>query len=112
MKRILLLAIAVITIFAVSSCSKESAASSFVGTWQCDDHWYGGPDVYEFKKDGTYTWRGPSGKSESGVFSYTSATITFSQYSGRTRTYILLSKTNTNFVIMDDDGDSYTYFKK
>lgn len=112
MKRILLLMIAIISVFAISACSKENEASSFVGTWQCDNHWYGGPDVYEFNKDRTYTWRGPFNTSESGVYSYTSSTLTFSQYTGQTRTYILLSKTSTNFVIMDQDGDSYTYFKK
>lgn len=112
MKRILLLMIAIISVFAIVSCSNEDAESSFVGLWQCDNHWYGGASVYEFKNDATYTWRGPYGKSESGVYSYTSSTLTFSQYTGQTRTYILLSKTSTNFVIMDQDGDSYTYFKK
>ena len=112
MKRILLLMIAIISVFAIVSCSNEDAESSFVGLWQCDNHWYGGASVYEFKNDATYTWRGPYGKSESGVYSYTSSTLTFSQYTGQTRTYILLSKTSTNFVIMDQDGYSYTYFKK
>ena len=102
--------IAVITVFTISSCSKEVGA--FVGIWQCDNHYYGGPDVYEFKEDGSYTWKCPGWTSESGIFSYTSATITFTQYFGRTKTYILLSKTNSNFVIMDEAGDSYTYFKK
>ncbi|MBQ7019555.1 MAG: hypothetical protein IJN30_00985 [Bacteroidales bacterium] len=112
MKRILLLVITVITFCTITSCSKENADNSFVGTWQCDAHYYGGSDVYDFKKDGTYTWRCPGWNSESGVYSYTSSTITFSQYTGRTRTYILLSKTNKTFVIMDEDGYSYTYFRK
>ena len=111
MKKIILLLIIVAGCL-VTACSKENGDSSFVGKWQCDEHYYSGSDVYNFKKDGTYTWSCPDWDSEEGVYSYTDATITFSQYSGKTKTYILLSKTATSFVIMDSDGDSYTYFRK
>lgn len=113
MKKILVLMIAAVAALAITSCSKEDKKdTAFVGKWQCDDHYYGGSDVYEFTEEGTYTWRCPGWDSQSGVYSYTPSSISFSQYSGRTTTFILLSKTDSNFVIMDDDGDSYTYFRK
>ena len=100
---------------ALSSCKKNDGGGGnkqIVGTWTCSHHYYGGSDTFVFKSNGKYQWNGPSPfPSHSGDYSFNGVILTISKTSGSTNVYTILSLTDSYFVMMDEDGDSYTYYK-
>lgn len=112
----LLALIAFVSAVSFSSCDKDgNGNSSIVGSWTCGVHYYGGSDTYTFKKNGTYTWTysGPSSyfQDETGRYTYNGVILTTSSNRGSTRAYVVIGLTKSSLVIMDEDGDSYTYYK-
>lgn len=116
--------IAVISSLALSSCDKPEpeteSETGIVGKWVSNSHYYWGPDTYEFQKDGTYTWRCENNKCEGGTYyifddkgtyMFNGSVLTLSKYGGSTTVYIVVNISNSSMVIMDEDGDSYTYYR-
>lgn len=106
-----------LSIAVLPSCKKNDGGGSvsdnrIVGTWTCSNHWYGGSDTYVFKSNGKYQWSGPYSRYESGDYSFNGTILTTSETSGTTRVYTIVALTNSYFVMMDMDGDSYTYYKQ
>lgn len=106
---------------AISSCSKDDndvSSNSIVGTWSCNNHYYGGSDTFTFKSNGTYTWsyRGTADwfNNETGNYAYDPlrSTLTIQNKKGTTWVYVVISLTSSSFTIMDEDGDTYFYQKK
>lgn len=131
MKRILaifttILAIAVCE--ALSSCSKnDSDSNPFVGTWSCDNHFYGGTavgggvDTFVFKNNNLYEWSCTGNwiwTPTSGKYSYNknNGTLTLSPNGSRTTVYLVLSIEKNFFVIADIESgleaSSYTYYRQ
>lgn len=109
--------IVLLSLIVLPSCKKDDGGngvsdSRIVGTWTCSNHWYGGDDTYVFKSNGKYQWSGPYSQNESGDYSFNGTILTTSKTSGTTRVYTIVALTNTYFVMMDMDGDSYTYYKQ
>lgn len=116
-KAIAMAFVAIITII-LPACSKDddsSYDSGIVGSWTCSDHYYGGSDTYTFKKNGTYEWnyRGTASwfDTEKGTYTFNDSILTIKNSKGSTRAYVVLGLTNSSLVIMDEDGDTYTYYK-
>lgn len=106
----------ILGVLILSSCSEDDKSdNSIVGTWT-SDRFYGGVDTYVFNKNGTYTWtyKGTADwfTDHSGTYTYNRAILTIKRKSGRTDVYVVIGLTNTSLVIMDDEGDSYTYYRK
>ena len=129
MKRTLLNLLAIVTVtFVCVGCggsdsdSGELSGNPLTGIWASETHYYGGTDYFYLKSDGSCTWtyRGTiSFDDMSGNWYYDEQTriLTLSLKSLRTgyvttRVYTILSLTSTSFVMMDEDGYSYTYNKK
>ena len=112
-----------VTISTFTSCEDNGSGNTnpLVGKWQCKNHYNGGADYYTFTSDGQYTWDGPNDSwgTDFGKYAYNRelGTMTFTSLKGNhpggltTITYMVLEINNENFIIMDNDGDSYTYFK-
>ena len=104
----------VLSAVVLPSCMKSDGGdgnSQIVGTWTCTNHWYGGSDTYVFKSNGKYEWSRPNLDVEYGDYSFNGVILTTSSKTGATRVYTILSLTDSYFVMMDEDGDSYTYYK-
>ncbi|MBQ2978651.1 MAG: hypothetical protein IJE18_00915 [Bacteroidaceae bacterium] len=104
------------------SCEKDGdkIKNQFVGKWQ-SNHYSGGVDYYTFTSDGKYTWEGPTSSwgTDYGIYTYNSELKTLiitsqkgNHPEGRTTiTNVILEINDEYFIILDNDGDSYTYFK-
>lgn len=104
----------VLSTIVLPSCKKNDEGGNnnqIVGTWTCSNHWYGGSDTYVFRSNGKFQWNGPYDKAEYGDYSFNGVILTTSSASGVMRVFTILSLTNTYFVMMDQDGDSYKYYK-
>lgn len=104
----------VLSTIVLPSCKKNDEGGSnnqIVGTWTCSNHWYGGSDTYVFRSNGKFQWNGPYDKAEYGDYSFNGVILTTSSASGVMRVFTILSLTNTYLVMMDQDGDSYKYYK-
>ena len=112
-----IIALIMFLIVGLMSCNKSNSSSSnsqIIGMWVCHNHYYGGDDTYIFNSNDTYKWIGPdTWDVKTGYYSYNPATsiLTISPNNGTTRVYSILSLTSSNFVMMDEDGDCYTYYK-
>ena len=110
--------------FSLASCSSddndETMANGLVGTWECSDHYIDlisfedGTDYYTFKSNGTYEWRCRGHNSHSGKYSYNkeSGLLTITNQKGTTWVYVIAALTDSFFVMIDEDGDRYTYTKQ
>lgn len=100
------------------SCSKDDKNNALVGSWSCSNHYYGGSyggiDTYVFKSNGTYEWSctGDWWDDISGRYSYNSdeGILTIDR-NGYTNVYIIASITDSSFLMIDEEGDYYTYYK-
>ncbi|MDE7409706.1 MAG: lipocalin family protein [Muribaculaceae bacterium] len=106
-----------IAVFTLSSCSKEEELdSSIVGTWSCSNRYYGGTDTYVFKKNGTYSWfyegKADWFNDENGTYTYNGTILTVTKSSGYTSMYMVIGISKSSLVLMDDEGDKYTYYRK
>ena len=110
-------------ILGLSSCNgddDDNGNNPLVGTWSCSEHYVDwvtmgdGVDTYIFKSDGKYEWSCRGWDSKSGDYNYNSSlsTLTLSDKKGTTSIYIIPSITDSYFVMLDEDGDSYTYRRK
>lgn len=109
--------------FCLLSCNNDDekdSSSGIVGTWSCNNHYYDhvssgpGTDTFTFKSNGTYEWQCRGWESQNGRYSYNrdSGILTITNQKGTTWIYIIVSMTESYFVMMDEEGDSYTYNKK
>ena len=94
----------------------EPQGSGIVGSWVCNNRYYGGSDTYTFHDNGTYNWS-YSGSAdwferESGTYTFNGVTLTTSSNKGITNAYVIVGMNETSFVMMDEDGDKYTYYRK
>ncbi|MGN1210281.1 MAG: hypothetical protein ACI4TM_01230, partial [Candidatus Cryptobacteroides sp.] len=89
----------------VASCSKSGISNPFVGTWSCNNRYYGGDvhgggvDTFIFKSDNTYQWSCTGNwiwKPETGRYMYNEelGTLTVSKDGGRTTVYLVFSITD------------------
>jgi len=109
--------VAIVSAGFVSCGDDNEEGGPLVGSWTCDNHFYGGSDTYIFKADGTYEWscRGWNDDTmKSGKYYYNKdlSTLTITNKKGTTWVYIMVSLTDSFFVIMDEDGSTYTYSKR
>ena len=104
--------------FCLVSCGDDD--NDLVGKWRCSDHYYAGTDYYIFNSDGTYKWYYENTGSvywhfddRNGRYSYdsNSGILTTSDNKGSTNVYIIASNDKSHFVMIDEDGDRYTYYK-
>lgn len=107
-----------------TSCSDDDddgKNNGLVGSWTCNNAYidkidYDGaaPDTYTFKSNGTYEWKCRGWDDESGKYNYNEklGTLTIVNQRGTTWVYIIPTLTDSYFVMIDEDGDSYTYYKK
>lgn len=109
--------------FALTSCGDDDdkdgpsgSAKQIVGTWSCDNHYYGGTDYFTFNSDGTYSWDCPGSwhTAHSGHYTYneTSGLLIVVKNNGSSWTYLAQFVNKTTFILTDEDGDSYTYTKE
>lgn len=109
----------------LSSCGDDDddeggGGNPLVGTWSCSSHYIdrvsfeGGTDTFTFKSNGTYEWKCRGWDNESGKYYYNNSlnTLTITNQKGTTLVYIIPTLTDSYFVMIDEDGDSYTYSKK
>lgn len=120
MKRILLLAIAVINVFAISSCDKESGdrlrKSDIVGTWERSGV------TMKIKSDNTYDcYMDPYGTGSpiykyemSGTYSFDSKARVWVQHrnDGHSYTNVILLLDETTFSYMDQYGNNDIWKRK
>ena len=117
MKRILLLVIAVINVFAISSCDKESGdglrKSDIVGTWEQDYY------TMKIKSDNTYEiyklFNGMGYSYElSGTYSFDPKAKVWVQHrnDGHSYTNVILLLDDTTFSYMDQYGNNEIWKKK
>ena len=108
----------------LSSCGDDDdddgGGNPLVGTWSCSSHYIdrvsydGGTDTYTFKSNGTYEWKCRGWDNESGKYYYNNSlsTLTITNQKGTTWVYVIPTLTDSYFVMIDEDGDSYTYSKR
>ena len=90
----------------------QEETGGLVGTWWCDHRYGQETDTYTFNADGTYSWKCQGYGSEQGNYAYnhTLYTLTLST-TGRTRLYTIVTLEDSYFVMLDQDGGTYTYRK-
>ena len=108
----------------LSSCSgdddDEESNNPLVGIWYCNNHYIdrisfdSGIDTYTFKSDGTYEWECSGWDNESGRYTYNkeSGILTRTNQKGTTWVEMIVSLTDTYFVLIDEDGYRYTYTRR
>ena len=108
----------------LSSCGDDDdddgGGNPLVGTWSCSSHYIdrvsydGGTDTYTFKSNGTYEWKCRGWDNESGKYYYNNSlsTLTITNQKGTTWVYVIPTLTDSYFVMIDEDGYSYTYSKR
>lgn len=115
MLTVLMLCVVIAPSFVSCGDDDEPGDSSIVGSWTCDDHYYCGSDTFTFKKNGSYTWtyRGTADwfDDQKGTYTYAENILVITNTKGTTWVYIVVSQTNASMVLMDEDGDRYTYYK-
>jgi len=128
MKKNLLNWITILMVAIVSVCfvscgdnddDDDGGGNSLVGSWTCSNHYIdrvsfnNGTDTYTFKSNGTYEWKCRGWDNDSGKYYYNNAlnTLTITNQKGTTWVYIISTLTKSYFVLLDEDGDSYTYRK-
>lgn len=119
-KRLLWMLIALSMSASFAACGDddedEPQGAGIVGSWVCNNHYYGGSDTYTFRDNGTYSWS-YSGSAdwfdpESGTYTFNGATLTTSSNQDITKVYVIVGINESSFEMMDEDGDKYTYYKK
>lgn len=116
---ICMLLLCIFIVPALSSCSSNDdedapTTTSIVGSWTCNHHYWGGSDTYSFRKDGTFKWTysGTDSFDDTyGTYVKNDYVLIIKDYDGVTRVYVILYLSSTEMHIMDDDGDTYKYFK-
>jgi len=101
--------------FALTSCDDDdSAGGTLVGTWSCDNHYYGGTDYYTFKSGGAYSWECPGTwfDPDSGHYTYNNGLLILVNEKGTNWTYFIQFVDKNTFVLTDEDGDRYTYTRE
>lgn len=113
----LLLSIILILPISLVSCEDQDASdnSGIIGTWTCSNHYYGVSDSFTFKKNGNYEWT-YSGTvdwydSQKGTYTFNGSILTLTNIKGTTWVYVVLGITNSSMILIDEDGDKYTYYK-
>ena len=121
---LLTLMLLAMTSLSLSSCGDDDdddgGGNPLVGTWSCSSHYIdrvsydGGTDTYTFKSNGTYEWKCRGWDNESGKYYYNNSlsTLTITNQKGTTWVYVIPTLTDSYFVMIDEDGDSYTYSKR
>jgi len=102
-----------------SDSDEESVGNPIVGSWSCDDHYYGGSyggtDTYVFKSDGSYEWSctGDWWDDDSGRYSYNhdNGELIISNRRGTVWVYHITSLSGSSFILIDEEGDSYRYYR-
>lgn len=129
MKKNLLNWITILMVAIVSVCfvscgdnddDDDGGGNSLVGSWTCSSHYIdrvsfnNGTDTYTFKSNGSYEWKCRGWDNESGKYYYNNAlnTLTITNQKGTTWVYVIPTLTDSYFVMIDEDGYSYTYRKK
>lgn len=102
--------------------NEKKEVSPLIGTWTCDHHYIdrdnknypSTTDTFVFLENNTYEWTCKSWEKQTGTYFYNSelSTLSLSNFFNRTRSYTVTGISSTFFIIKDDDGDSYTYYKK
>ena len=122
--RLLTLMLAAMVSLSLSSCGDDDddggGGNQLVGTWSCSSHYIDrvsfnvGTDTYTFKSNGTYEWKCRGWDNESGKYYYNNSlnTLTITNQKGTTWVYVIPTLTDSYFVMIDEDGDSYTYSKR
>lgn len=121
---LLTLMLAAMVSLSLSSCGDDDdddgGGNPLVGTWSCSSHYIDrisfndGTDTYTFKSNGTYEWKCRGWDNESGKYYYNNSlnTLTITNQKGTTWVYVIPTLTDSYFVMIDEDGDSYTYSKR
>ncbi|MBQ8711485.1 MAG: hypothetical protein IJ551_01480 [Prevotella sp.] len=114
-----LLALMLVAALTFSACGDDDEEgggqqqTGFVGEWICKA--YNGGMNLTMYKDGTYWYRDNYYSREGNWYHNNSLqTLSLTNWDsyGGTRTYFVLALTDSYFIIMNDDGDSYTYERK
>lgn len=92
----------------------SGGSNSIVGTWRCDNHYSGGSDYYTFNSGGTYTWKCPGSwfNPDSGNYTFSNGLLILVNKKGTSWTYLVQFSNKNTFILMDEDGDSYTYVRE
>lgn len=117
---ILLVAFVSINILSCEDNKDEADTGLLIGSWSCDNHYIDrvsfakGTDTYTFRSDGTFEWQCRGWESKSGNYLYNKekSTLSISDQKGTTWVYIIVSLADSFFVMLDEDGYSYTYYRK
>ena len=102
----------------MTSCGNDepdNKDNSIVGSWTCSNHYHGGTDSFTFKKNGTMSWTYSGSWSFTdftGTYTFNGSILTVTNSSGTTWVYIVAGLSDSSLVLIDEDGDSYTYYKK
>jgi hypothetical protein len=113
-----------VTLFSVSlaSCgddNDEKSGGPLVGVWSCNEHYVDrttgkvATDTYTFRSDGTYTWNCTSWTAKYGSYNYdpNSGALIIVNQEGTTWAYFVTSLTESSFVLIDEEGYRYRYYK-
>lgn len=108
--------VAMLSVVFFSCKDDDDDKVSLVGTWYCNNRYAGGTDTYTFKSNNTYTWSGPKEyfNDETGTYHYNNESGLFTHTNSRGTTWVeyIPTLTTSLFVLIDEDGDRYTYHKK
>jgi len=104
----------------LTACSNNedynSEKNEIVGKWTCSDRYYKGSDTFIFKGNNTYEWsyEGLANwfKPQKGTYIFNDSILTITTRNGSTSVYIIIGISNSSMVIMNGDGDKYTYYKE
>lgn len=108
----------ILPLFVFTGCGDDEPDNdnkSIVGSWTCENHYYGGSDTFTFKKNGTMSWTYKGSWSftdYTGSYTFNGSILTVTNTKGTTWIYIVAGLSDTTLVMIDEDGDSYTYHKK
>lgn len=112
---ILIIGLMSVVLYSCGDDSSDGGDNALVGSWTCSDHYYAGTDTFTFKKNGTYSWTYNGSwefKDESGHYTFDGSLLTLAKKSGTPVIYIVLSLSKSYMVLMDEDGDRYTYYRE
>lgn len=106
-----------VTAVALVSCGDDEDKNmpSIIGSWTSSSHYYGGTDTFTFKKNGTYNWSYSGSmtfEDQTGSYIFNGTTLTVTNKKGTTWLYLVIALSDSSMVIMDEDGDKFTYYKK
>lgn len=102
----------------VTSCSNDDddfggSSKDLIGTWCCESRFHGGADYFTFKKKGKYSWECPGSWFESvtGTYAYSAGILTVVKDGGSSEIFLIQFVSSDTFILTDEDGDSYRYYK-